>query len=315
MTRPPIDLDTIYIETAFARRMRATLDEVMDRHTSHFVGALSGAGKSTLLDDYQASHPVERRRDGTTSAPVIVGTPANDGGRSAKGFCESFLRNFGLVPPGTEAAKTERLITQIVACDTRLIACDDTHVARPDDLLFLKRVIDGVRQRSGRLVPVALLCAATPGRLPLWEVVNRQTLEWTQFRRRLSPTDPWLFIASLSPDEVREVLRGYEREATVRAAVPDLRLERWWERIHRHLVHPFFPTDGGGDRVTMQNVRNLVGIVLDEVAARGFKDIPGDGRIIDAAAAAMIASPQTKQRVDDPGLAPALAGTPAEAAG
>ena len=278
---PDLDLDAVYIETAFARRLRAALDEAMRNHTGHFIGALSGAGKSTLLDDYAASQPVERRHDGTTSAPVIIGELANDSGKSAKGFCESFLRNYGTVPAGTEATQTDRLITQIVKCDTRLIASDDMHGARPDDLMFLKRVVDGVRKASGRLVPIVMLCAATPGRLPLWEVVNRPTLEWVQFRRRLSPTEPWLFIASLSTEEVREVLRGYERGALTEA-LPNLRLARWGPRIARHLAHPFFPTDGaGGDRVTMQNVRNLAGEIVAEVQGRGLDDIPSDGRLIE----------------------------------
>jgi hypothetical protein len=273
----------------------------MQRRTGHFIGALSGAGKSTFLDDYHAAHPVVRRHDGTTWAPVIVGAPANDSGKSAKGFCESFLRNFGTVPTGSEHTQTDRLITQIVACNTRLIASDDMHVARPDDLLFLKRVIDGVRERSGRLVPIVMLCAATPGRLPLWEVVNRSTLEWVQFRRRLSPTEPWLFIASLSPQEVREVLLGYER-GVLREALPELRLARWWERIAKHLAHPFFQTDGAArDRVTMQNVRNLVGEIVADVRTRGLCDIPADGQVIDDAVARLIASPETKVLEGDPG--------------
>lgn len=298
------DLDAVYIETAFARRLRAALDESMASHQGHFIGALSGAGKSTLLDEYAASFPVERQHDGTTSAPVIVGTLANDRGKSAKGFCESFLQNFGTVPSGSEHTQTDRLVTQIVTCNTRVIAADDMHAARPDDLMFLKRVVDGVRKRSGRLVPVVMLCAATPGRLPLWEVVNRPTLEWTQFRRRLSPTEPWLFIASLSPGEVREVLLGYE-QGVLREAMPDLRLARWWERIAKHLAHPFFATDGtAGDRVTMQNVRNLVGEVVAELERHSLGDIPVDGRLIDEAVARLHASPETKVREADPGVRP-----------
>ena len=298
---PGLDLDAVYIETAFARRLGAALDEAKERHTSHLIAALPGAGKSTLLDDYRASHPVMRRHDGTTSAPVIVGEPANDSGRSAKGFCESLLRNYGTVPSGSEATQTERLITQVVECGTGLIATDDMHVARPDDLMLLKRVIDGVRKQSGRIVPVVMLCAGTPGRPPLWEVVNRKSLEWEQFRRRLAPTDPWIFVASLSAREVREVLVGYE-QGVLRDAMPGLRLARWWERIAKHLSHSFFLRDGeAGDRVTMQNVRNLVGEIVGEMQRLGLADIPPDGSLVDAAAARLHGSPEPKVREADPG--------------
>jgi hypothetical protein len=299
--RPSVRLDDQYIETAFARRLHATLEDARRDRSWHVVGALSGAGKSTVVAEYLAAHPAVRAHDGSTSIPVLVATPPGFGtSRSGSGLARSLLDNFGTVPPGTQDARRSWLARQIVSCGVEMIVADDAHGADADDLLLLKKLTDEALRAGGRRVGLVLLCAATESATPLRELVERPTLQWSQFRRRMSPTAPWLYVASLGEDEVREVLLAYEL-SVLRPALPQLRLARWSRRIHRHLVHPYFDHEGSG-RVTMQNVRNLVDGVVHRLVESGLNDL-GDAAIIDTAAEAMRGAGRTRVIDGDPGTA------------
>lgn len=306
---PVIALDEHYIETAFARRLRAVLDEARLNHSWHAVGALSGAGKSTEVDEYRTLYPIVRHPDGRTHAPMIVGSPTGERSNSVKGFTRSLVENFGTVPRGTQDAQRSWLINQMIECRTDLIITDDAHGADADDLLLLKKVTDDIIRKDGQRVGLVLLCAATASAMPLREIISRPTLQWVQFRRRMSPTSPWRYIASLSEAEVRSALAGYER-SVLGPLFPEVRLGRWASRIHRHLVHPFFDLEGS-ERVTMQNLRNVVDGILRRLVARDLPDIP-DATLIDEVVAELLAAPATQVVEDDPGVV--IDDTPAKAA-
>ena len=296
-----IPLDAHYIETAFARRLRAVLDVALADRSGHVVGARSGAGKSTELEEFAARHPVVRHLDGQTRVPIVRATPPVGPRSSTKGFTRSLVESFGTVPRGTQEAQLAWLIGQMVACESGLIVVDDAHGVTADDLLLVKHVTDEVaRRRGGERVGFVLLCAAAGGTLPLAEIINRPTLQWVQLRRRMSPVRPWIYVASLSPAEVRDALAAYE-SVVLAPHLPDLRLVRWSERISRHLAHPFFDIEGNG-RATMQNARDVVDGIVRRLLVNGLGDIP-DESLVDEAVAELLAAPTTQVIESDPGPA------------
>jgi type II secretory pathway predicted ATPase ExeA len=296
-----VDVDGYYIDTAFARRLQAVLDAAGAARTSHVVAALSGAGKSTLLDELRARRPIVRLHDGTTRAPLLVGQPGGDTAVSTRRFARSFLDGSGALPRTTEALEEDELVRRIATGGTGLLVVDEIHTARVIDLQFVKRLMNRVKAATGRDLAVVLLGTGSATRFPLAEVINRPTEEWVQFRRRLSPTEPFVHVAGLSEDEVGEVLEAYE--AVLRERFPGLRLARWTGRVAGHLRHPFFLQDPGvlpdePPRVTTQNVRNVVDGVARRLAARGLRDVDAGGRLIDEAVAAMLGSPDVRVRAD-----------------
>jgi hypothetical protein len=296
--RLPISLEAHYLETPVARRLRAILDEAREERVGYVVGALSGAGKTTEIAEYQDCNPTVRWPDGRTFAPVVRGAPAIDQRSSVKAFTRSFIDDLGTAPRGTQDAYRSWLAGQLVACRTELLVVDDGHGANAEDLLFFKQLIDDVEHKRRERIGFVFLCAATQGAMPLQEIVNRPTLQWVQFRGRMSPTRPWCYIASLSEEEISEVLAGWEHHVLAEH-FPALDLVRWSGRIHHHLVHPFFDLEGS-QRVTMKQLRILVTLVLHRLVAAGLADIPDDGAIIDAAVAELLDAPATKVIVDDP---------------
>lgn len=301
--RLPVSLEAHYLETPVARRLRAILDEAREERVGYVVGARSGAGKTTEIAEYQDRNPTVRRPDGRTFAPVVRGAPAIAQHSSVKAFTRSFIDDLGTVPRGTQDAYRSWLAGQLVACGTELLVIDDGHGATGDDLLLVKQLIDEVEHRRRERIGFVFLCAATQGAMPLQEIVNRPTSQWVQFRGRMSPTRPWCYIASLSEEEISEVLGGWERHVLAEH-FPDLALVRWTKRIHHHLVHPFFDLEGS-QRVTMKHLRILVTMILHRLVAAGLADIPDDGAIIDSAVAELLDAPATKVITDDPVVADA----------
>jgi len=297
--RPVVTLDEFYLETAFARRMREVLEEARENRSWHVVTALTGAGKSTELEDLADQHPVERRHSGETVAPVITGSPLTNGRSSLAGLQRSLIDNFGTVPRGTFEDRRAWLVREMVRCGTQIVITDDGHGHLAPDLLYLKQLTDEVAKLAKSRVGLVIVCEGLQGSMPLQEIVNRQTSQWRQFRKRMSTsTRPWCHIASLNAEEVKLVLAGYE-QGVLKPRFPELRLTKWSSRIHKHLAHPFFDTDPG-ERVTMQNVRNVVDGIIRRLAARRLSNIPGEA-LIDEVVAAMLASSETKVLVRDPG--------------
>jgi DNA primase len=170
------------------------------------------------------------------------------------------------------------------------------------DLLYLKQLLDEVAKKMRAKVGLVIVCEGMQGHMPFQELILKKgSAQWRQFRKRMSTSErPWCHIASLSAEEVKVVLAGYE-QGVLNERFPDLRLTMWSSRIHTHLTHSFFDTDPG-ERVTMQNVRNVVDGIIRRLAARHLSDIPG-AALIDEVVAAMLASPETKVLVRDPGSA------------
>lgn len=300
--RPVVPLDEFYIETPFARRTRDLFDEARANRSWHVASGLSGAGKSTETGEYQDGHPVDRRPSGVTHAPVLVANPSTDARSSVAALQLSLIENFGTVPHKPFGEARGWLINEMTRCETELVIIDDGHGLLAPDLLYVKQLTDEVTKRQkGRRVGLVIVCMATEGKVPLAEIINRDTEQWVQFRKRMSTSErPWCHIASLSADEVKDVLVGYER-GILREIFPDLHLWKWSSRIHRHLTHPFFQQDRG-ERVPMQNVRNVVDGIIRRLAARGLGDIPGE-TLIDEVVAAMLVSNETKLIEHDPATA------------
>ncbi len=296
----PVSVHSHYLETPVARRVRMILDEARRERCGYVLGARSGAGKTTEVEEYCALDPIVRLHDGTTRLPVIRGAP----GATVKALIRSIAQCFGTVPSGSQDLQEFWLAGEIVRCGTELLLIDDGHGCSAADLLFIKRLVDEVEHRRRARLGFVFLCAAAGNSMPLQEIINRPTLQWVQFRGRMSPTRPWCYIASLSGAEVEQVLGGYE-SLVLKEHFPDLQLVRWAKRMHRHLIHPFFDGEGQ-ERVTMKHLRILTDEVLRLLVTQGLSDIPDDGALIDLAVVALLGSPATQVIDDDPGPAPVL---------
>lgn len=297
-SRPVVPLDEFYIETASSRRLGALLERARANRSWHVASGLAGIGKSTEIDAFVDLHPIERSRTGETKAPVVTGSPETDVRSSLAGLQNSLIASFGTVPRGSFADRRAWLVKEMALDETELVLIDDGHGLLAPDLLYLKQLTDVVVKQTRRPIGLVIICEGTNARMPLSEIVNRKTAQFRQFRRRLYKTDePWCHVTALSAEEVRLVLRGYEREV-LKATFPSLHLVQWSDRIYRHLLHSFFDVDVH-ERVTMQNVRNVVDGLIRRLAARGLADIPGPG-LIDETVAALLASEQTKLLEGDP---------------
>jgi hypothetical protein len=170
----------------------------------------------------------------------------------------------------------------------------------PQDLLYIKQLLDEVAKQKRAKVGLVIVCEGEQGHMPLQEIiVNQKTAQWRQFRKRMSTSErPWCHIASLNAEEVKLVLAGYE-QGVLKERFPELCLTKWSSRIHKHLTHSFFDVDPG-ERVTMQNVRNVVDGIIRRLAARHLSDIP-EAALIDEVVAALLAAGVTKILVRDPG--------------
>lgn len=298
LLRPILDLDTLYVETAFCRRLRRVFEEAFFDRVWLAVMALSGAGKSTEIDEFRRRHPIVRRHDGTSEVPVILGTPASENHSTPKTLIRSLAESFGTVPKGSETWLRSWIAKQIKACKTSLIIIDDAHGCTPDELLALKKLTDEAkRDPDSVFVGLVFVMAADPGTKPLAEIINRPTQQWQQFRGRMHPTHPWQHLGVLSQAEVGQALAGYQD--LLKERFPKLRLRRWRKRIHTHLCHSFFASDRS-ERVPMKNVRNVLDGILRRLVARGLDDIP-DGALIDEVIADLKAAPDIKFVDDDPG--------------
>lgn len=291
------DLDDVYVLTAFARRLRHELDAARQERRCSIVIARSGAGKTTELEEYLRVNPVVRERDGTTRAPVIrVG--GITGKHTSKAFVRAITEGFGTTPGGTEEALASWVVRELKRCQTELIVIDDAHGMTSDDLQVIKRLIDELLHLKWRLA-VVFLCAGARGAAPFQELLNRPTPQWVQLRRRFSPVAPWVYIASLSLEEIGEALIGYERYVFDRH-LPKLRLARWANRIHKHLIHPFFDLDGD-QRVTMQHLRDLADRIARATVAAGMADVDKAGAVIDDAVGELHGAKAIREVDSDPG--------------
>ena len=310
--RPPReipDLDAYYVETATSRRLRAVFDDAMKKRTWHLVYGLTGIGKSTEIDEYEQRYPIARHADGTTEAPVLSGSPIGHSKGSVKAFGRTFIDSLGTVPAKTQAEDELYLANQIVACKTQVLVTDEAHTCTSDELLWLKRVTDlATKKRHGQKVAVVFVCTGLRGHTPLREVIDRPTVQWSQFRKRMSPTTPYTYIAGLNAEELRAVLRAYER-SVVGPFFPHLNLVRWATTMHRALQNPFFDLDST-ERVTMQNVRNVVDGILHRLVERDLEDVPGGTagqHLIAEVVAELLDAPNEKVSDADPGAAEEIA--------
>lgn len=279
----PIHLPTVWMDSAFQRRFAAPLERALVERTKHVIGAVSGAGKTTAMSALARRHPVIKRPDGTSSAPVLVAVSTHENERSQSALLRRLIRPLGEAPALPVTALEDWLLGQMNELDTRLLVFDDAQDFGLPELKRIKKLGDRLQLEYGREIGICLLVASEGEAIPLRDLlVGTNNDTFRQFRRRFSAEQPWIYVPALSEPELGEVLSGFED--VFDHLIPDLRLEPWATRIHRHLCSTNFDPYATG-RATMQNVQNLVLAIVQRLVGRRSGDVTAD--LIDEVAEAL----------------------------
>jgi AAA domain len=239
-----------FIETAFARRLQAKLQDSWDNRSWHLLVADPGAGKTTAIRDLQ-------KRAGGRSVLAVV-APKNIEDEQALG--DQFFSALGLSLKGHWRTRKPKLMGHLHQYGTEFLIVDDAHDLSMPHLMLLKEVTDQGKLQYDHLLGVCLVAAGRGNTIPLKEILDQPEPTWLQWRRRLDSMQPFCRIASHTSEEVREILATLE--TVFQSLLPQLNLRRWAGSIYDWLTQPLLdPTRSG--RVTMDNLMKLVIAALE----------------------------------------------------
>ncbi len=239
-----------FIETAFARRLQAKLQDSWDNRAFHLLVADPGAGKTTAIRDLQ-------KRAGGRSVLAVV-APKNIEDEQALG--DQFFSALGLSLKGHWRTRKPKLMGHLHQYGTEFLIVDDAHDLSMPHLMLLKEVTDQGKLQYDHLLGVCLVAAGRGNTIPLKEILDQPEPTWLQWRRRLDSMQPFCRIASHTSEEVREILATLE--TVFQPLLPQLNLRRWAGSIYDWLTQsPLDPTRSG--RVTMDNLMKLVIAALE----------------------------------------------------
>jgi hypothetical protein len=234
-----------FIETAFARRLQAKLQDSWDNRSWHLLVADPGAGKTTAIRDLQ-------KRTGGRSVLAVV-APKNIEDEQALG--DQFFSALGVSLKGHWRTRKPKLMGHLHQYGTEFLIVDDAHDLSMPHLMLLKEVTDQGKLQYDHLLGVCLVAAGRGNTIPLKEILDQPEPTWLQWRRRLDPMQPFCRVLSHTSEEVREILSTLE--TVFQPLLPQLNLRRWTSSIYDWLTQaPLDPTRSG--RVTMDNVMRLV---------------------------------------------------------
>ncbi len=230
-----------FIETAFARRLQAKLQDSWDNRSWHLLVADPGAGKTTAIRDLQ-------KRAGGRSVLAVV-APKNIEDEQALG--DQFFSALGVSLKGHWRTRKPKLMGHLHQYGTEFLIVDDAHDLSMPHLMLLKEVTDQGKLQYDHLLGVCLVAAGRGNTIPLKEILDQPEPTWLQWRRRLDPMQPFCRVASHTSEEVREILSTLE--TVFQPLLPQLTLRRWTSSIYDWLTQaPLDPTGSG--RVTMDNL-------------------------------------------------------------
>ena len=239
-----------FIETAFARRLQAKLQDSWDNRSWHLLVADPGAGKTTAIRDLQ-------KRAGGRSVLAVV-APKNIEDEQSLG--DQFFSALGLSLKGHWRTRKPKLMGHLHQYGTEFLIVDDAHDLSMPHLMLLKEVTDQGKLQYDHLLGVCLVAAGRGNTIPLKEILDQPEPTWLQWRRRLDSMQPFCRIASHTSEEVREILATLEQ--VYQPLLPQLNLRQWTSSIYAWLTQlPLDPTRSG--RVTMDNLMKLVIAALE----------------------------------------------------
>jgi type II secretory pathway predicted ATPase ExeA len=268
---------SLFIQTRFAQRLLEVLELALETGQWFVVCAQSGDGKSVTLRKFERQHPRHRNDHGAMQVPVLATRVPKTSSPNALMF--ALASSLGAVPGFSVGRFRQWFVHACVVANVRLIVIDDAHELSAEQLDYLRELTDHLADRGHgvALVLLAALKSTIAAEQPVWKLIRRNALTAWQFDRRTDATDPLVLIASLSEDEVREVLRTFE--TAYRPTFPSLRLARWAGSLFRWLLDERIDR-AHTKRVRMDSVCQVVYAALREAHIRDIEDLGPDARLL-----------------------------------
>jgi hypothetical protein len=171
--------------------------------------------------------------------------------------------------------------------------------------MILSEVTDQGRLSYDHPLGLCLVAAGRGNTIPLKVTLDQPDPTWLQWRRRLDSLQPFCRIASLTSEEVRDILATLE--TVYQPLLPQLNLRLWAGSIYTWLTQPVLdPTPSG--RVTMDNLMKLVIAALEWSYEAKATDVQAE--TLEKAAQLLVLRRDTFRIID--GAGPSLDAPPSE---